>query len=109
MTSSTVLTKIAVVATLASMGLAQPSARPHDPSAEGPGQRADDGPGGKPGGPRDVLWNIRGTVVDEQGRPVAGAVVHVSGPTFETGAASGVADAEGAFVLELGDRRPAVQ
>ena len=52
--------------------------------------------------PKNAVWSIEGTVVDEQGKPVAGAVVH-SREQADAGGARSAAD--GAFTLWLTGQR----
>jgi beta-lactamase regulating signal transducer with metallopeptidase domain len=104
MTRATFRMKMALAATLAVAGLATSIVR-LDRSARA------DGPEAKQTEPRAVatpaVWSVEGTVVDERGQPVAGAVVRA---VPDDGAADGSKTAaNGAFALTLGGRHPYIR
>jgi beta-lactamase regulating signal transducer with metallopeptidase domain len=102
MTRTTFRMKIAVWVALTVSGLAAASVR-LDRSA-----RADVGPQDKPAEARAVaapgVWSVDGTVVDEEGRRVASALVRA---IVDDGAEDGTKTAaDGSFALALGGRHP---
>ena len=104
MTRTTFRMKIAVWVLLAVTGLGAATIR-LDRSARAEENQAK--PSEPPAAAAPAVWRVEGTVVDEQGRPVAGAVVRA---VADGGAADGSKTAaDGAFGLALGGRHPYIR
>jgi beta-lactamase regulating signal transducer with metallopeptidase domain len=104
MTHATFRLKITVWAVLAITGLAVTSVR-LDRSARADEPQAK--PAEPPGSTAPAVWSVEGTVVDEQGRPVAGARVRA---VPDDGVAEGHKTGEdGAFVLPFGGKRLSIR
>jgi beta-lactamase regulating signal transducer with metallopeptidase domain len=100
MTGTTIRMKIAVALAIGVTGLAGSTVRFDRPA------RADevievqtDPKAVATAAPKDGVWSIEGIVVDEQGRPVPGAVVHAE---EEANPISGKTAADGTFTLWMG-------
>jgi beta-lactamase regulating signal transducer with metallopeptidase domain len=94
MTRSTLRTRLAVASALVATGLLVSSIHLGAPlRADEPVPVAQDAPSG--------AWSIPGVVVDEQDRPVAGAVVRVPALASETDLVRATSAADGTFTLRL--------
>ena len=103
MTRTTIRMKIAVCLSLGVTALASAGFRLDGPAIAGEANdREVNSQPGVAARPRTAVWSIEGTVVDEQGKPVTGAVVH-SREQADPGGARSAAD--GKFTLWLRGQR----
>jgi beta-lactamase regulating signal transducer with metallopeptidase domain len=103
MTRTTIRMKIAVWIALGVTTLAAFGVRLDGRAIAGPASDPDvDAQPAVASRPKNAVWSIEGTVVDEHGNPVSGAVVH-SREEADPGGARSAAD--GAFTLWLNGRR----
>jgi beta-lactamase regulating signal transducer with metallopeptidase domain len=100
MTRTTFRMKIALFVTVAAMGLTVASLRLDRPvRADRPRSIQGDPQAAGPAQPKNAVWSTVGVVVDEQDKPVAGAVVHAR---EEADAAGAKTAADGTFTLWFG-------
>ncbi len=103
MIRTTIRVKIAVCISLAVIALTACGVRIDRPAIAGPaGDREVDAQPGGARRPKNAVWSIEGTVVDEQGKPVPGAVVRSREQADPGGARSAV---DGTFILWLKGQR----
>ena len=108
MTRTPVRIKIVLAVALAATGLTAACLRVDRPAqADETGAKPTTSPAAVQKASADDAWRIEGSVVDEQGRPVAGAVVH-SVPNSGTPDEARTA-ADGTFALALQQQRPFVR
>lgn len=108
MTRAPVRMKIVLAVALAATGLTAACLRVERPAqADETGAKQTASPAAVQKAPADDAWRIEGSVVDKQGRPVAGAVVH-SVPNSGTPDEARTA-ADGTFALALQQQRPFVR
>lgn len=100
MTRTTFRMKIAMAVALATTGLTVSSLRFDRAAGAGEpiGNQVDPKPV-RPAEPRNAVWSIEGVVVDDQGKPVPGAVIHAREEADPVGAKTA---ADGTFTLWLG-------
>ncbi|WP_406697876.1 M56 family metallopeptidase [Singulisphaera sp. Ch08] len=109
-TRTTVGARIALAAALAATGVAAasirfaPPARAVEPGASNPVAVTVAVAATAPARPRAGVWWLEGVVVDEQGQPVAGAIVRPPAAADRTGVSGGTTADDGTFTLTLSGR-----
>ena len=102
MTRTTIRMKIAVALVLAVAGLAGSTVRFDGPARADEGSDAQADPkADAPAIPKTGIWSIEGRVVDEQGHPVLGAIVHAEEEADPAGSKTAP---DGSFTLWMGPR-----